>query len=370
MAVNYKKTGIITNKITDLGAQFPLYGTKSSAEKKAQTPIYGTTYSYTPSPYLNSNQSTMTLNPKKLDDIDFNDLLDMYNNTYKSGGGGGGMIDISKILAAYDQEAQSNRDAAKQQYDTTRNDLLTSLKRFQEQNAKDVENQQRTYLSNQASLESAISQANRQNRISAAARGLGGSGLQQLAQLQNLLNQGQNISDLATNNQSAMDALRLALAREQEDYDTKLSNAEKTYTNTISAINSALAKNKAQTEYQAREQAAARAAQAAASASAQAAANRGLAQEASQVLAASQEKLQNALTAVNIASDKMVKNMKNPYTGDTYGTKDKNAIKQALYDAARQDARNTLSTYQIGTKSKTSETFLNNLLSVYQNSNR
>ena len=63
-----------------------------------------------------------------------------YSSSYS--GGGPGMIDISNILAAYEQGAQAKRDIAKQNYETRRSDLLTSLKRFQEQNAKDVSNQQ------------------------------------------------------------------------------------------------------------------------------------------------------------------------------------------------------------------------------------
>lgn len=111
-------------------------------------------------------------------------------------------------------------------YETTRNNLLTSLKRFQEQNARDVENQRQSYLTGQAELEAAREAANRQTRIANAARGLGGSGLQQLAQMQNLLNQGAQVSELAKENQSARDALSRALAQEEEDNATKQAEAQ------------------------------------------------------------------------------------------------------------------------------------------------
>ena len=199
-------------------------------------------------------------------EIDTQSLYDTIRSSYPTGSsyfsGGGGMIDISNMLKAFEQAAESNRNIATQSYETARNDLLTSLKRFQEQNARDVANQQRTYLSNQAAIENAIAQANRQNRISAAAKGLSGSGLQQLAQLQNLLSQGQTISDLANANQLTMDDLRRALTETEEDTDTKLANALKTYNNEISSINSNLALNKANFEAQARENAANRAASA------------------------------------------------------------------------------------------------------------
>lgn len=254
------------------------------------------------------------------------DVSDYTNSLIGSGasGGSGGYytLDIGNMLKAYEQQADADRAVAKQSYDTARNDLLTSLKRFQdqyntskedlattlnrykqeydtsldtlatalnrykEQNALDVQNQQKDYVSGQAAIEAAIQQADRQNRISAAARGLGGSGLQQLAQLQTLLSQGQNISNLANENQSVMDALRKALANKEEDtnksrealrreytnreedtnralealrkeytnkeedINTSLSNLLNTYTNNLNSINARLATNKANAEVQ------------------------------------------------------------------------------------------------------------------------
>ena len=207
-----------------------------------------------------TSTSTSTDDSSSLYDLFRNNYPTLSSDSYSSSFGGGGMIDISNILRAYEEGAEANRNVVKQTYETARNDLLTSLKRFQEQNAKDVQNQQRAYLSNQASLESAIAQADRQNRISAAARGLGGSGLQQLAQLQNLLSQGQTISNMATENESVMDKLRTLLRNTEEDTNKKLENALTTYNNALSSINSDLAMNKANIEYQAREAAENRAA--------------------------------------------------------------------------------------------------------------
>ena len=190
------------------------------------------------------------------------DILRANYPTLASGGygsGGAGMIDISNLLKAYDDAAATNKAVVEQSYNTQRNDLLTSLKRFQEQNAKDVESQQKTFLANQALVESAIAEADRNNRINAAARGLGGSGLQQLSQLQTLMSQGQTISDLATENQTTVDKLRELLANTEEDTKTALSDLEKTKENTLMGINSDLGMNKANIEYQAREAAANRA---------------------------------------------------------------------------------------------------------------
>lgn len=193
--------------------------------------------------------------PKIDNTYDTGDYANYYGGGYDGSGGSGGSggyvapsLDISGLLAAYQSQADADKATAKQTYDTTRNDLLTSLKRFQEQNAKDVENQQRSFLSNQAALESALSQVDRQNRISSAARGLSGSGLQQLAQLQNLMSQGQDISDLATDNSQKMDTLRKALQEYQTDTDTKLNSALNIYNNALNSIEANLAKSKADAE--------------------------------------------------------------------------------------------------------------------------
>lgn len=180
-------------------------------------------------------------------------------SAYSSGGSGGGsgysssgsrVPDISGLLAAYDQQADASRKIAQDTYNTTRNDLLTSLKRYQEQHAKDVENQKQSYLSEQSSLESAREAANRQNRVAAAARGLGGSGLQQLAQLQNLMSQGEDISQAATSNQKAMDSLKAALQEKEEDYNTNLSKAQTTLDSALKQIEANLAQQKAEAIYQ------------------------------------------------------------------------------------------------------------------------
>lgn len=154
--------------------------------------------------------------------------------------------DISGLLKAYEDEATSARQTAESNYNITRNDLLTQLKRYQEENARNVQTQKQNYLSEQANLESARESANRQSRISAAARGLAGSGLQQLAQLQNLIGQSEKVSEAAGKNQTAMDKLATALREYTEDNETKLSNALIQKNNVLNTIASTLSKQKAQ----------------------------------------------------------------------------------------------------------------------------
>ena len=251
-------TGLITNAIfSPKKAQkvhkYAAMGIGTAAAKMlANSPTYKVTSKLMSS---KKKKSTKTGSPSIDNTYDTGGYEDYYGDGSGGSGGSGGYggyvapsLDISGLLSAYQAQADADKAAAKQTYDTTRNDLLTSLKRFQEQNKKDVENQQRSFLSNQAALESALSQADRQNRISSAARGLSGSGLQQLAQLQNLMSQGQDISDLATDNSQKMDTLRKALQEYETDTDTKLNSALNIYNNALNSIEANLAKSKADAE--------------------------------------------------------------------------------------------------------------------------
>lgn len=165
---------------------------------------------------------------------------DTYNSLASSLGGSGGTspIDLSGIIADYQRNNQATIDTLNKTLNDTintlrtsneqsRNDLLTSLKRFQETNAENMRVQQQDYNSARSTLEDESFMNQRGTVANAAARGLGGSGLQQLAQLQNRLAAGKNVSALAQKNQTAQDALRRALAQEQEDYNTKVSNLNK-----------------------------------------------------------------------------------------------------------------------------------------------
>ena len=253
MAINWNKVG------KDLSGFF-VTNTKPYKISSAIVDRYSTN---------SSKNKTSTTKKNEANINNTYDTSDYVNSLIGQGatGGSGGYytLDISGMLNAYNQQAASDQATAKLNYDTARNDLLTSLKRYQDQyntsredlttsfnrykdqyntsrndlatalnrykeeNALDRQNQQKAYTSDQAALEAAVQQADRQNRISAAARGLGGSGLQQLAQLQTLLSQGQTVSDMATQNQSVMDALKKALIQKEEDTNNSLEKLRKEY---------------------------------------------------------------------------------------------------------------------------------------------
>jgi hypothetical protein len=200
--------------------------------------------------YVMSKKATGQIGPTQNYKIQDYSLDDLYRSA-SSGGIGAYRPDVSGAINAYTQQANADKSYAENAYNTTRNDLLTSLKRFQENNAKQQANQRQSYLTDQSSLDIAKQQANRQSRIGTAARGLGGSGLQKLAEIQNDLGMQGDESQLANENQSVMDALRTALSQETEDTNTKVNRARTNYENQIRNIDANLAAQIAAVNYQA-----------------------------------------------------------------------------------------------------------------------
>jgi len=303
--------------------------------------------------------------PGTLQDYDLNSLYKLYGGGSGSGGGGGYSVmkaDISGLLSAYDQQAETAKQAAESKYANTRNDLLTSLKRFQDENARNVQNQKTSYLSEQASLESAREQANRQNRISAAARGLGGSGLQQLAQLQNLIGQSDQISKSAGSNQEAMDKLATLLRDYEEDSDTKMRLNEEERANTLNSIASALATQKAtaiaqneQAYVNAVNAARAQAAAARASSSSSNSAARQAANAASGALSVLQSRLSSEIKEASQMSKSELKK--------AYGSSDLSKVKSAINKAYMADLADLQSSYALNSGTvKTAQNNINTLL--------
>lgn len=227
--------------------------------------IFGTTTVKTLIPTKSSTKNKPVSDPTP---------LQSYSTSSGSGSGGsGGGYFINSMLealkagnqAAYDAQVQAARTANEQSiknlndaynryredyttnktnlenaYNTTESNLLKSLQRFQDQNAADVKSQRQDFLTNLSALETARAEADRQLRIDAARRGLGGSGLQQLAQLQTLLSQGQEVSKLANANQESMDTLRKALTQAIEDYKDDLKEAQNLRDTSIKALDTEL----------------------------------------------------------------------------------------------------------------------------------
>lgn len=289
---------------------------------------------------------------------------------------------LSDAYNRYREDYTTNKANLENTYNTTASNLLKSLQRFQDQNAADVKSQRQDFLTNQSALETARAEADRQLRIDAARRGLGGSGLQQLAQLQTLLSQGQEVSKLANANQESMDTLRKALTQEMEDYNDDLKEAQNLRDTSLSALDTEL-KRKGEDYKTAVENAnnnlrdllAKYAAELAnnnanAIATSYSASRSGSGSPSDDELniitgglEATELNLADALNALNNMSNKEVKsNYKK-----SLGTTDKNAIAQKLYNDALQESRAYRTNY--GNKYRSAyNTSENNLRSILRNS--
>lgn len=180
-------------------------------------------------------------------------------DTVGTGGTGGGYytpqdysIDLSDILSSYTQASEAQKQTIK---DTTaasikalqdseasqRSTLSKALERFQQDTAEERKLRQSNFNANRADLEAQAYMANRQAMQSAAARGIGGSGLQQLAQLQNLINQSAETSNLAQLNTDSLNALAESLARREEDTTTSLKDLASNLATQIQNLNTAQA---------------------------------------------------------------------------------------------------------------------------------
>jgi hypothetical protein len=174
-----------------------------------------------------------------LQDYDYQDIYNtlLTGDTSGSSGGGAAKTDISALLNAYDQQNQAANEAAKSNYEITKNSLLESLRRYQEQNATQQEQQKQQLVNSQSELADTGAQQARSERINAGTRGLSGSGIQQLNQLQKLTSQGSKVSDVASQNTEALTKLNEALTSKQDETQEALENALATYTNAVTNAN-------------------------------------------------------------------------------------------------------------------------------------
>ena len=198
------------------------------------------------------DRSTMEYGPSyKFKDYSYDDIYNTISQNYGVTSNGGYRPDTSQAIAAINKAANANRDIVANTYNTKRSDLLDSLRRYQDTNAKQVASQKQSYLTSRAALDTAKEQANRQSRISNASRGLGGSGLQQLAELQNDLGLQSDQSLLANSNQREMDNLKTLLSNYTEDTNKGISNALIDYQNALKSIDADTAQRIADVNYQA-----------------------------------------------------------------------------------------------------------------------
>lgn len=191
---------------------------------------------------------------------DYADLLNKYglgpggSGSSSSSSGGGyaapNRIDIQPMIDAFTNAANAQKNTLQTTANQQRSDLLNSIKRFQEQTARSQEIQRDAFNASRADLEEAAFQADRANRISAAARGIGGSGLQQLSQLQTLMEQNSSISDLAKENTNVQTELAKNLANYEDETNTSIQNLMANLANSLTQIDADLGNQIANLRYQ------------------------------------------------------------------------------------------------------------------------
>lgn len=244
------------------------------------------------------------------------------------GGATANRIDITPMINAFNQAAESSKASQLADRNIKRADLLATIERLREDTAESRRQQRLAYNAARADLEEQAYMANRSAMQSAAARGLGGSGLQQLAQLQNLIQTSQATNTAAQSNVAAQSELTKNLQRGEQDYSTDVANVETNYLNAMKAIDANLANQIANAYYneETRYQNALQSAQ------------QFNAQLQAQKLAASDtyKNIDNALSAIDAYMNYGLNSLKTAYNSSSKKSKRNKAVQEA-YDTTLKD---------------------------------
>ena len=170
-----------------------------------------------------------------------------------SGGGGGGgvanRIDMTPYINSLREGAAANKKTISDRYAAERNRLSQQLKQYQENTATARRQAMDAYNSARADLEEDAYMNMRAAQQSAASRGLGGSGLQQLAQLSSQIESGKQTSDLSKQNTETQNELTKALKDVEEQINTAISDANTEERNQITQIDANVAQAIAEAQY-------------------------------------------------------------------------------------------------------------------------
>ena len=169
-----------------------------------------------------------------------------------SGGGGGvaNKIDMTPYINSLKEGAAANKKTISDSYAAQRNQLSQALKAYQENTATARRQAMDAYNSARADLEEDAYMNMRAAQQSAASRGLGGSGLQQLAQLSSQIESGKQTSDLSKENTETQNELTKALKDYENQVNTSISDLNTEERNKITEIDKNTASAIAQAQYQ------------------------------------------------------------------------------------------------------------------------
>lgn len=179
-------------------------------------------------------------------------LLGGGSGSSSSSGGGGvaNRIDMTPMINSLREGAAANKKTISDRYAAERNRLSQQLKQYQENTATARRQAMEAYNSARADLEEDAYMNMRAAQQSAASRGLGGSGLQQLAQLSSQIESSNQTSNLSEQNTDTQNELTKALKDMEEQINTGISEANMNEKNEIAQIDANTASAIAQAQYQ------------------------------------------------------------------------------------------------------------------------
>ena len=216
-------------------------GKKSKSEKTTKAPA-----TYTPSKKETAGTSKS----------DLSNYFNNYVNGLISGSGGGGgvsagsRIDLTPYINSLKEGAAANKKTISDTYSAQRNQLAQALKQYQENTATARRQAMDAFNSARADLEEAAYMNMRAAQQSAASRGLGGSGLQQLAQLSSQIESSKQTSDLSESNTETQNDLTKALKDYESQINTQTNDLLTEERNKISEIDATVAQAIASKQYE------------------------------------------------------------------------------------------------------------------------
>lgn len=167
-----------------------------------------------------------------------------------SGGGVANRIDMTPYINALKEGAAANKKTISDTYSADRNLLAQQLKQYQENTATARRQAMDAYNSARADLEEQSYMNMRAAQQSAASRGLGGSGLQQLAQLSSQIESSNQTSNLSEQNTETQNELTKQLKDQESNINSQISNLINEERNKITEIDANVAQAIAQAQYQ------------------------------------------------------------------------------------------------------------------------
>lgn len=179
-------------------------------------------------------------------------LLGGGSGSSSSSGGGGvaNRIDMTPYINSLKEGAAANKKTISDTYAAQRNQLAQQLKQYQENTATARRQAMEAYNSARADLEEDAYMNMRAAQQSAASRGLGGSGLQQLAQLSSQIESSNQTSNLSEQNTDTQNELTKALKDMEQQINTGINDLTTEERNKLTEIDTNVSQAIAQAQYQ------------------------------------------------------------------------------------------------------------------------